>query len=217
MKYKLVIFDLDGTLLDSIGGIMEAMNQVLLAHRYPVHDRQAYLYFVGNGLKKLAERALPAEVVQTEGVEEYYHELVKAYDQYYHVDLKLYEGIAEMLDSLQQKGVMLAVNSNKIHHMVEKIREDYYGKWQWLDAIGAREGKAIKPSPEAVYEIMQKAGAGKEETLYVGDSEVDIATAINAGVDSAFVSWGFRKLSDIPAEKVTYIIDKPSELADLFE
>lgn len=214
MKYKLVIFDLDGTLLDSIDGIGAAMNEVLKAHNFPRHDREAYYYFVGNGMKKLAERALPAEAVKAEGVEKYYLELIQAYDIHYGVGLRLYDGIAEMLDTLQKKGIKLAINSNKVHHMVEKIAKDSFGKWDWVATLGAREGIAIKPSPEAVYEIIEKCGVSKEEVLYVGDSEVDVETAKNAGVDAAYVSWGFRRPEDINLSEVRYIIHKPQELEE---
>ncbi|RRD94642.1 HAD family hydrolase [Clostridiales bacterium COT073_COT-073] len=214
-QYKLIIFDLDGTLLNSIEGIGTAMNVVLDKYGYPQHSIDKYYYFVGNGLKKLAERALPAEVVDKEGVEEYYRELKISYDIHYSVGLKLYPGIAELLDHLSDRGYLLAINSNKIDHMVRKIARDYYGKWKWQAVIGDREGIPIKPNRIGVDEIIAGAGVKRTEVLYVGDSEVDMQTAHNAEVDVAFVTWGFRKLEDIAGQKVNYIIDSPQQLAEL--
>ena len=214
-KYQLIIFDLDGTLLNSIEGIGTAMNAVLARHSYPQHTIEKYYYFVGNGLKKLAERALPAEVSAKGAVDAYYKELVAAYDVHYAAGLELYPGIADLLDALTEQGYYLAINSNKIDHMTKKIAKDYYGKWKWQAVIGAREGIPIKPDRAGVDEIIAMTGVNRSEVLYVGDSEVDLQTAEHAGVDSAFVTWGFRKLEDIAGCKVTYKIHQMKELADL--
>lgn len=214
-QYKLIIFDLDGTLLNSIEGIGTAMNAVLDKHGYPRHTIDQYYYFVGNGLKKLAERALPAEVVDKEGPEEYYKELKISYDIHYSAGLGLYPGIAGLLDHLTDRGYLLAINSNKIDHMVRKIARDYYGKWKWQAVIGDREGIPIKPDRTGVDEIIAGAGVERTEVLYVGDSEVDLQTAQNAGIDAAFVTWGFRKLEDIAGMKVNYVIEDPQQLVEL--
>lgn len=214
-RYQLVIFDLDGTLLDSIEGIGAAMNAVLKQHGYPVHTKADYYYFVGNGLKKLAERALPDEILARDGVEDYYRELVSAYEKHYQVGLRLYDGIAEMLDALSEKGILLAVNSNKIDYMVKKIMADYYAKWQWQAALGARENLPIKPDAYAVREISERTGIAKDRILYVGDSEVDVETAQNAGVDAAFVTWGFRKLDDVKGREISYVVHQPKELVEI--
>lgn len=216
-KYKLIIFDLDGTLLDSLEGIGAAMNVVLAGHGLPVHTKAEYRYFVGNGLKKLAERALPAEVFARDGIHPYYEELVKAYETHYKEGLGLYPGIAELLNRLTETGYQLAVNSNKIDHMVKKIVADYLADWNWTESSGATEELPIKPNPAGAERIMAAAGAAAEETLYVGDSEVDMATAQNAGIDSVFVSWGFRRLADLEkaGAAITYIIDRPEQLTAL--
>ena len=216
-KYKLIIFDLDGTLLDSLEGIGAAMNAVLAGHGLPGHTKEEYRYFVGNGLKKLAERALPAEVFASEGIHPYYEELVKAYEIYYKEGLGLYPGIAGLLDRLTAAGYLLAVNSNKIEHMTKKIAADYLAGWSWTAVCGATEQLPIKPSPAGAQKIMAMAGVTSAETLYIGDSEVDMATAKNAGVDSAFVSWGFRRLADLEkaGAEMTYLIDRPEQLTAL--
>lgn len=216
-NYKLIIFDLDGTLLNSIEGIGTAMNAVLAEHGYPQHTIDKYYYFVGNGLKKLAERALPPEVVATEGVASYYQELVKAYDKYYATGLCLYPGIEEMLDGLSERGYCLAINSNKIDHMTRKIAEDYYGKWKWQAVIGAREGIPIKPNRAGVDEIIALAGVDRSEVLYVGDSEVDVRTAENAEIAMAFVKWGFRKPEDVAGMRIHYSISHPQELLEILK
>ena len=137
-KYKLIIFDLDGTLLDSLEGIGAAMNAVLSGHGLPVHTKAEYRYFVGNGLKKLAERALPAEVFVRDGIHPYYEELVKAYETHYKEGLGLYPGIAGLLDRLTEAGYQLAVNSNKIDYMVKRLRPII-----WLTGTGRK--LAVRP------------------------------------------------------------------------
>lgn len=216
-KYKLIIFDLDGTLLDSLEGIGAAMNAVLEKHGFPIHTKEEYRYFVGNGLKKLTERALPAEVFAKDGLQPYYGELVQAYETYYQQGLGLYEGMDKLLDRLTEAGYLLAVNSNKIDYMVKKIAADYLARWSLVKACGATEGIPIKPSPAGAESIMAQAGVTPAETLYVGDSEVDMATAKNAGVDSVFVRWGFRRSADLEkaGAKFTYFVDRPEELAEL--
>lgn len=212
-QYRLIIFDLDGTLLDSIQGIAAAMNAVLKNHSLPCHKLDAYYYFVGNGLRKLAERALPQEELPK--LEQYYSELLVAYADHYEVGMKLYPGIAEALDFLQQRGYQMAINSNKVDSMVEKITNCYFAKWNWISVTGARTGVPIKPDSAGAMEAIREAGVTPDEVLYVGDSEVDLQTAVNAGVDSAFVTWGFRRLEDIAGLPVTYVIHSAEELRQL--
>lgn len=214
-KYKLIVFDLDGTLLHSLEGIGTAMNVVLDKYQYPLHDMEKYVYFVGNGLRKLVERALPREVVDRDGIEKYYQEMVAAYELHYQVGLGLYEGIADLLDHLKARGYLMAINSNKVDFMAKKIAEDYYQRWDWLAVIGARENIPVKPSPEGVNEIIGLAGVERDEVLYVGDSEVDLQTAQNAGVDSVFVSWGFRKPEDVAGLPISYTIHRAQDLKAL--
>lgn len=190
-RYKLVIFDLDGTLLDTIEGIGMAMNKVLEKHSFPQYKIEKYYEMVGSGLKSLAKKALPSDISE-ESLENYYQELLVFYEIYYGRGIKLYPGIAELLDFLSKQDYILAINSNKIDFMVKKIQEEYFGKWDWKTVIGARQGIPLKPSPRGVEEILQCAGVTKEETVYIGDSEVDLQTAHNAGIDVILVPWGFR-------------------------
>lgn len=212
---KLVIFDLDGTLLDTIADLAAAANHALQKAGFPVYDTETIRTFVGNGISKLLERALPEGARTAENVERLRTDFVPYYDAHNAEQSKPYPGVAALLLRLQERGMMLAVASNKYQAATEKLVAHYFPGIRFVKVMGQREGVPVKPDPTIVFDIMEAAGVGKEDVLYVGDSGVDMQTAHNAGVDAVAVSWGFRPRTELEAFRPLAIIDRAEELADL--
>lgn len=212
MKKRLVIFDLDGTLLNTIADLAVATNEALKAMGYPTHSEEVIQTFVGNGVSKLLERSMPEDKRTEENIALVRRHFMAYYDQH-NADLSTpYPGISEMLSSLQEGGVMLAVASNKYQSATEKLVAHYFPHINFVCVLGQRPGIPIKPSPDIVHEIMEKANVGKSDTLYVGDSGVDMQTAQNAHVDAIGVSWGFRPRAELQSFQHMGIIDSAEEL-----
>ncbi|MBR2945455.1 MAG: HAD family hydrolase [Bacteroidaceae bacterium] len=212
---KLVIFDLDGTLLDTIADLAAAANHALQKAGFPVYDTETIRTFVGNGISKLLERALPEWARTAENVARLRTDFVPYYDAHNAEQSKPYPGVAALLLRLQERGMMLAVASNKYQAATEKLVAHYFPAIRFVKVMGQREGVPVKPDPTIVFDIMEAAGVGKEDVLYVGDSGVDMQTAHNAGVDAVAVSWGFRPRTELEAFRPLAIIDRAEELADL--
>lgn len=212
---KLVIFDLDGTLLDTIADLAAAANHALQKAGFPVYDTETIRTFVGNGISKLLERALPEGARTAENVERLRTDFVPYYDAHNAEQSKPYPGVAALLLRLQERGMMLAVASNKYQAATGKLVAHYFPAIRFVKVMGQREGVPVKPDPTIVFDIMEAAGVGKEDVLYVGDSGVDMQTAHNAGVDAVAVSWGFRPRTELEAFRPLAIIDRAEGLADL--
>lgn len=212
---KLVIFDLDGTLLNTIADLAAATNQALLHYGYPTHETEAYRFFVGNGINKLFERALPEGERTEENVWKIRSQFVPYYDKH-NADLsRPYPGIPELLETLQQQGIMIAVASNKYQAATRKLISHYFPEINFVEVLGQREGIPAKPDPSIVCDIMAKAGVKNEEVLYVGDSNVDMHTAHNAGVTAIGVAWGFRPRTELEALHPAHILEKAKDLLPL--
>ena len=209
---KLVIFDLDGTLLDTIADLAESTNHALKQLGHPTHDVETIRTFVGNGINKLLERALPTHEQTEENVRLMRSHFVPYYDVH-NADLSsAYPGIVHLLEDLQEKGIMIAVASNKYQEATVKLVKHYFPTINFIEILGQREGINVKPDPSIVFDILQKANANKEEVLYGGDSGVDMQTAINAGVDAVGVTWGFRPRTELEGFQPMGLIDKAEEL-----
>lgn len=209
---KLIIFDLDGTLLNTIADLAMATNHALQQLGYPTHDTDTYRFFVGNGINKLLERSLPKAEKNEANVMRLRSHFLPFYDKH-NADLSTpYPGIPELLQTLQQKGMKIAVASNKYQSATVKLILHYFPNIQFVEVLGQREGIAVKPDPSIVFDILRKAEVDKEEVLYVGDSNVDMQTARNAGVDAIGVSWGFRPRTELEAFHPLAVIDKADEL-----
>ena len=209
---RLVIFDLDGTLLDTIADLATATNHALAQLGYPTHDMETIRTFVGNGVNKLLERALPDEEKTEENVMRMRTHFVPYYDAH-NADLsRPYPGIVSLLKELQAKGLMIAVASNKYQEATVKLVKHYFPTIDFVEILGQREGINVKPDPTIVFDILKKANVSPEETLYVGDSGVDMQTAINAGVDAVGVTWGFRPRAELENFRPMGLIDKAEEL-----
>lgn len=212
---KLIIFDLDGTLLNTIADLAASTNYALGELGINAHPLESYPTFVGNGIRKLFERALPVTKRTPEMVEKV-RELFMPYYDAHNADLTtIYPGIAELLNTLQDKGVQLAVASNKYQSATEKLMQHYFPDIRFVSVLGQREGIPVKPDAGIVLDTLKAAGVTAEETLYVGDSGVDMQTARNGGVESVGVTWGFRPLLELESNGAQHIINTPEELLKL--
>jgi phosphoglycolate phosphatase len=185
-----VIFDLDGTLADTLEDIAAAMNRTLAAHGFPAHPASAYRTFVGEGLRKLVERALPAG---TEGIQESFLARYQAdYDAHLLDSTRLFPGIPEVLDALQLADVPLAVLSNKFDQPTRRLVDALCGRWTFRAVFGERPGVPRKPDPTSALALADALGAPPERVTFVGDTGVDMLTARAASMRPVGVLWGFR-------------------------
>ena len=189
---KLAIFDLDGTLLNSIDDLGHAANYALEKNGYPTHSIASYPFFVGNGVRRLIERVLP-EDARTVNIVDRLLVHFKEYYNEHNTDFTVpYQGIPELLNKLSAHGVAIAVASNKYQQATEKLINHYFPNISFVAVEGQKDNVPVKPDPSIVFEILSKAKMPKADTIYIGDSGVDMETARRACVDSVGVTWGFR-------------------------
>lgn len=215
MKFTYVIFDLDGTILDTLEDLADATNWVCAQHGWPVHPLEAYKGFVGNGAGKLLERVTPSIVELTPELRRtLMAEFSERYTKHSADKTHAYDGMPQALSRLKAAGVRMAVLTNKPHEAAGPVVERYYPGV--FDAVqGALPGVPLKPDPAALLALMDRLGAAKGETLFVGDSNVDIRTGKNAGLAACGVLWGFRTRAELEAEGADFIAERPEELAEL--
>ena len=215
MKYQVIIFDMDGTLLNTLDDLYNAVNYVLLKFGYPLRTREEVRSFVGNGVQRLVDFAIP------NGQNNPHREEIFAdFKQYYNIHgrekTQPYPGITELLQELKSRGYQLGVVSNKYDAAVKTLSEIYF-PGVFATVVGEREGVRRKPAPDSVFAVLNELRADASGVLYVGDSEVDIRTAENAGVACISVAWGFRDRDLLEREGAKQIIDDPSELLQFVE
>lgn len=212
---KLAIFDLDGTLLNTIEDLGYAANHALQAHGYPTHSIASYPFFVGNGVRRLIERVLP-EDARTEATIDRLLITFKEYYNDHNTDYtKPYEGIPKLLSLLSSRGVAIAVASNKYQAATEKLISHFFPTLSFIAVEGQKEGVPVKPDPSIVFEILAKAKTPKADTIYIGDSGVDMETARRACVDSVGVTWGFRPEKELVENHADTIVNSPGDIAKL--
>lgn len=217
MKKQLVIFDLDGTLLDTVADLANATNWALEQCGYPTHPVEAYYKFVGNGINKLFARALPEEDSTEENILRIRSLFIPYYNEH-NVDCsRPYLGVTELLQTLQARGVMLAVASNKYQEATLKLVRHFFPSICFAAIYGQREEVPIKPAPDIVYDILRDTGVVKEATLYVGDSGVDMQTAKNADIVSVGVTWGFRSEEELRENEAVHVVHIASEIYAFLE
>ncbi|KAA6232694.1 HAD family hydrolase [Chlorobium phaeovibrioides] len=217
MSCKAVIFDMDGTLLDTLEDIATTLNTVLAAHGYPVHSIEACRYLVGSGMRELIRKALPKGEATPERTETLRGELLEAYGKHWNVLSHPYEGIADLLDGLEKRGIPKAILSNKADHFTKLCAEHLLEKWNFDVVMGHHEGIQHKPEPEGALLIAGQLGADPSEILYVGDTGIDMLTATRAGMYPAGVLWGFRPESELLEFGARSLARHPSELLELLE
>ena len=212
---KLVIFDLDGTLLDTREDIANACNYALRMCGCPERRLEEYNMLVGRGIYNLFRGALP----EGKRTEEMVMKMKSHFVPYYngHIDdcTRPYPGIIDMLDTLAAQGMSFAIASNKYQEGTEALVAKYFSGYSFARILGQRDGKPIKPDPEIVMEAMKAAGAGIGETVYCGDSDVDMQTGLNAGVNTIGVTWGFRTREELSAYNPWLLVENPAEIADV--
>ena len=213
---RLVIFDLDGTLLNTIEDLAAACNHALRGCGCPERKPEEYNMMVGRGIYNLFRAALP-EGKKTDEMVWKMSELFVLYYDSHKCDLtRPYPGIVGMLGKLSAAKVKMAVASNKYQSGAESIVASYFGQFGFVRILGQRDGRPIKPSPEIVEEIMSEVeGISRDEVIYVGDSDVDMLTGKNAGVRTVGVTWGFRTREELLAHEPWKLADTPEELASL--
>ena len=210
---NLVIFDLDGTLLNTIEDLAEAVNHVLELRGFPLHTVSEYRRMVGHGIRNLIRQALPPTM---EVKDAYVEACVADFKAYYsaHIDVHTqpYPGMVELLNELHAKGVKLAVASNKFQGGTEHLIHEFFPDVDFVAILGNRDGFPLKPAPEVVEEVLAKAGVLKEAAVMVGDSPTDMQTAANGGIKAIAVSWGYRTKEDLVGN---LIVDTVAQLRDL--
>lgn len=212
---KLVIFDLDGTLLNTIEDLAVSTNYALQCAGYPQHDLSAYRYFVGNGINKLIERSLPYDRKNEAEVAKLKNDFVAYYSEHMSDRTRPYEGIVPLLKELQTREVAIAVASNKYQLATRDLIARFFPDVQFAAVFGQREGVSPKPDPAVVFDILRLAEVEKEDVLYVGDTNVDMTTARNSGVRSVGVTWGFRPQLELEESGANVIVHHPVEILDL--
>ena len=194
--YKTVLFDLDGTLLNTIDDLADSANRVCAAHGWPQYETAQYRYFVGNGIPKLVERFSPASCRSPEQLAATLAEFDKVYGAHMHDKTAPYPGMPALLARLKAAGVRMAVFSNKADPLCGKIIAHYFGTGRFAAVRGSRPGVPTKPDPAGLYALMDEIGADRAATLFVGDSDVDILTGHNARLPAMGALWGFRGRAD---------------------
>ncbi|MEM1441546.1 MAG: HAD family hydrolase, partial [Verrucomicrobiota bacterium] len=214
---KAVIFDLDGTLLDTLQDLGDSGNAVLEAKGFPTHPIDAYRTFIGNGMLNLVRDIFPYEHrpaigEETDAVLAEYRE---AYGRNWQNTTVAFPGIPELLDELGERGVPIGVLSNKAHDFTEKCVEAFLEGWKWDVVLGARDGVPKKPDPAGAIEAARVLGLSPSECCFLGDSDVDMMTAVNAGMHAVGVSWGFRPVEELKEAGAYVVLDAPGELLNL--
>ena len=212
MRYMAVLFDLDGTLLDTLDDLAMAANRVLAARGWPVHPVDAYRYFVGDGVETLVKRILPAALRTTAVLDEAVTAFQREYANTWHDRSLPYPGIPQMLDRLAADGFRLSILSNKPDAFTRLCVQRLLPQWTFDPLLGQRPGVPKKPDPAAALEVARLLGLAPAEILYVGDTAVDMQTANAAGMDAVGVLWGFRTADELQAAGARHLITAPEEL-----
>ena len=214
---NLIVFDLDGTLINSLEDLADSANHILTQHGFPTHPIDAYRYFVGDGVRKLIERILPLEERNVAQIEQCRQEFVEYYKIHMEDKTVVYDGITDLLKVLKERGLKIAVATNKVHIAVKPLMEKYFPEIQFDSMIGQREGIPVKPNPQIMFDILKETGCEPSETLHVGDTATDMQLAHNAGITPIGVLWGYRPLEELQEAGARYIIEHPLELLEIVD
>lgn len=214
-KYDTVVFDLDGTLMDTLEDLANAVNEILRRNGYPVRKIEEVRRIVGNGLRQTLRLCLP-EGTDAEVVDRLLPDFAAYYQDHCQIRTKPYDGIEDTLRKLCGKGYKLAIVSNKRDEAVKTLNKEYFQDYVKV-AIGENEDAGIrkKPAPDTVYQALKELGSTKEQAVYVGDSEVDKETADNAGLPCISVDWGFRDRAELEKLEPAWLISSPAELLEI--
>lgn len=215
MKYQAVIFDLDGTLLNTLEDLADSVNFALKQFDYPLRTVAEIRAFVGNGVQKLIERAVPKQTPREKTLV-----CLEVFRNYYAENMRnktcLYDGITELLQGLKERKIKMAIVSNKFDAAVKALNKELFNEYIQV-AIGESTTVPKKPDPTGIFVALNELGVKKEDALYIGDSEVDVMTAKNADVISVGVTWGFRDREVLERSKADYIIHTPQSVLDIID
>ncbi|MCJ7685496.1 MAG: HAD family hydrolase [Desulfobacteraceae bacterium] len=215
MEYKAVIFDLDGTLLDTLEDLADSLNRVLQDKGLPTHPTEAFRYFVGNGAAMLVSRALPPERRNDALTADCLEAFLKEYSCNWNMKTKPYNGVSELLDALTAKHIEMAVLTNKPQHFAELCIQEFLSGWKFTVILGQRDGFPLKPDPAGPREIARCLDIPSQEFLYLGDSDADMRTAVSAHMFPVGALWGFRSEKELRESGAVEVISRPTELLKL--
>ena len=215
-QYKGIVFDLDGTLLNTIQDLADSVNYVLAYYGYSEHGYEDYKLKIGKGFQHLLEMSLPKDRQSDAMMEKALDMFVKAYAKRYLNKTAPYKGIEAMLEKLQEKGIKMGVNSNKRNDYSSALIKKNFPQISFVGIFGEREDVPRKPNPQAALELVGLMNLKPEEVLYMGDSQIDMETGKNAGMDTIGVLWGFRKEDELIEGGAAYIVKAPEEVTALF-
>ena len=215
---KLILWDLDGTLIDTLEDLAEAVNHALKLRALPLHGIDEYRKMVGHGVRNLVLQALEASGLETndQGVDEALADFKKYYQAHIDVHTRPYPGIPELLSELQAKGVKMGVASNKFQEGTEYLIKEFFPDIQFVAILGNRLGQPLKPDPAIVEEVLSKGNIGQEEAVMVGDSPTDMRTAANGGIGAIAVSWGYRTQDELAGNRIVDTVEQLREQLDSF-
>ena len=217
MPYRAALFDLDGTLLDTLEDISNAVNRVLAGKGFPTHELDVYRYFVGDGSAMLINRALPEEKRTDDVIRGCLKQFLEDYGRNLNIKTKPFEGIPEMLDALKDRGLKMAILSNKPHELTKQCATKLLSNWNFDVVIGQRNGVPPKPDPAGALEVADRLNIPPADFLYVGDSGVDMKTAVASGMFPVGVLWGFRSMGELKDNGSLALVDHPSEILSFLD
>ena len=217
MEYKAVLFDLDGTLIDTVDDIGDAANRVLSNRKFPTHSISTYRLFIGEGVRMLFTRALPEEDRNQDLITTCLKEFIEDYRYNYNVKTKLYDGVPELLDMLTQRGLKLAVLSNKPNPITKDCVAFFLSQWDFNVVLGQHDSIPRKPDPQGALEVAQRLAILPSKFVYLGDTAIDMKTAVSAGMFPVGVLWGFRPLEELMKNGARIVIDEPMQLMDVIK
>ena len=214
MGFKIAIFDLDGTLVDSLEAISKLSNLAFEELGMETYSLDMAKTLIGHGVVGIADKVLPRNC-DLERRDKVIEAIRRHYEKYWDYNLKLYDGIDELLDKLTKKGIKLAINTNKDQRFADETVKRVLKKWKFTNVIGAVDGKPRKPKPNGIEYILEEQGISKSEAVYISDMKVDIETAKNADVYGIFCEWGFGEVETLELEP-SLIVKKPKEILEIF-
>jgi phosphoglycolate phosphatase len=212
MVFEAVLFDLDGTLIDSLNDIGDAVNRVLANKGFPTHSMASYRKFVGDGSRILIERALPGKYRVKKIIDACFKEYFEDYSSHYNVTSKVYSGIPDLLDTLKEKGLKLGILSNKPDAITKNCAKIFLSKWDFDVVLGQRDSVPRKPDPQGAFEAAERLSIPPSHFIYVGDTAIDMKTAVSAGMFPLGVLWGFRSRKELEKNGAIAVVDEPLDI-----
>jgi phosphoglycolate phosphatase len=217
MIFKAVIFDLDGTLLDTLHDLANTLNSVLAKHDYPLHTVEECRLLVGQGMRELVRKALPEAARSEKMIDRLMPEFMAQYAEQWNIHTRPYPGISTLLNAIAENGIKMAILSNKADHFTKLCAEELLHQWKFDFVMGHHSGIAHKPDPEGALLVARMLGEDPSSILYVGDSGIDMLTATRAGMFPLGVLWGFRPASELLECGAQALVQQPEEILELLK